>query len=268
VSLTVTDSTGQTSTVTQEAFVEPVHASLTYPTAGQNVNTATSFSWSDIPAGQDYQLWIGTSRGHWSLLKSGLLKASTSSYQLPALPAGKTLWARIYTGVASGWGNWQDVSFTTATTDASTDKALETASRRAAIDRLTALAAQQPTPAWMRQLLRLEPNLHPSARTRPLNPAHHTHPLTPASGRRHSDRVPEADAPALARPRTHRSRVARLHNRSARESTVMPAGVPLPVSRVRIWGRLGPESAAVAGFRFRRDGASSSSRVEAPAWVG
>ena len=53
MSLTVTDSTGQTSTDTQQVLVAPVHASLTYPTAGQtNVNTATPFSWEDIPPGR------------------------------------------------------------------------------------------------------------------------------------------------------------------------------------------------------------------------
>jgi hypothetical protein len=101
-------------------------------------------------------MWIGTTRGSGSLLKSGWLKPSTSSYHVPALPADQTLYARIYTGVASGWGNYQDITFTTATADAST----ATATRRAATDRLAALAADQPTPAWMRRLLRLEPDLH------------------------------------------------------------------------------------------------------------
>jgi PKD repeat protein len=113
VSLTVTDSTGQTSTATQQVTVAPVRASLTYPTAGQtNVSTLTPFSWADIPAGQGYQLWIGTHHGDGSLLKSGLLSATTSSYKVPALPTGVTLWARLYTGVAGNWGNYQDIPFT------------------------------------------------------------------------------------------------------------------------------------------------------------
>jgi PKD repeat protein len=113
VSLTVTDSTGQTSTDTQRVVVAPVHASLTYPTVGQtNVNTANPFSWADIPAGQGYQLWIGTSPGDGSLLKSGALSAGTSSYQMPALSVGVTLWARLYTQVAGNWGSYQDITFT------------------------------------------------------------------------------------------------------------------------------------------------------------
>ncbi len=76
VSLTVTDSNQKTSTATQQVVVAAPHASLTYPTAGQtDVDTATPFSWGDIPAGQGYQLWIGTSRGDGSLLKSGALSA-------------------------------------------------------------------------------------------------------------------------------------------------------------------------------------------------
>ena len=59
-------------------------------------------------------MWIGTRPGDGSLLKSGWLRPSTSSYPVPALPAGQTLYARIYTGVASGWGNYQDITFTTA----------------------------------------------------------------------------------------------------------------------------------------------------------
>ena len=93
----------------------PNPVAFTHPTQGQTrVSSPATFTWSTTPAATGYQLWVGTSRGSGSLLKSGLLNARTSSYTLPALPAEKTLWARIYTGVAGGWGNWQDISFTTA----------------------------------------------------------------------------------------------------------------------------------------------------------
>ena len=91
----------------------PTHAALTYPTAGQtNVNTTNLFSWDDILAGQGYQLWIGASPGDGSLLKSGPLSASTSTYRVPELPTGVKLWATLYTQVAGHWGNWQVVPFT------------------------------------------------------------------------------------------------------------------------------------------------------------
>ena len=90
-----------------------VHASLTFPTTGQaNVNTATPFRWTDIPGGQGYQLWIGTKRGDGSLSRSGPLSANTSSYRVPALPTGVTLWARLYTEVAGSWDSHQDITFT------------------------------------------------------------------------------------------------------------------------------------------------------------
>ena len=113
VSLTVTDSNGQTSTVTQQVVVAAVHASLTYPTAGQtDVNTATPFQLGRHSGGQGYQLWIGTSRGDGSLLKSGPLSATTSTYQVPALPTGVTLWARLYTEVGGRLGQLAGLPFT------------------------------------------------------------------------------------------------------------------------------------------------------------
>ena len=145
----------------------PNPVAFTHPTQGQTqVSSPTTFTWSTSPAATGYQLWVGTTRGDGSLLKSGLLKASTSSYTLPALPAGQTLWARIYTGVTSGWGNWQDISFTTA--NANSNSASMTLTRRLTItNQLTTHASHQPTPAWMQRLLRLEPNLHQPSHARP-----------------------------------------------------------------------------------------------------
>jgi hypothetical protein len=128
----------------------PNPVAFTHPTQGQTgVGSPATFTWSTSPAATGYQLWVGTSRGSGSLLKSGLLKSSSSSYTVPALPAGQTLWARIYTGAASG-------------------SALTNLARHSTVTKqLTMRAAQQPTPAWMRRLLRLEPDLHQSSRARP-----------------------------------------------------------------------------------------------------
>jgi hypothetical protein len=72
--------TGQTSTFTQQVVVAAVHASLTHPTAGQtNVNTANLCTWTDIPAGYGYQLWIGTKPGD----GSGSRPASTACARDP-----------------------------------------------------------------------------------------------------------------------------------------------------------------------------------------
>ena len=145
----------------------PNPVGFTEPTQGQTgVSSPTTFTWSTSPAATGYQLWVGTTRGSGSLLKSGLLNVSTSSLQLPALPAGQTLWARIYTGVASGWGNWQDISFTTA--PATSNTSLTTLNRRRTIiNQLTTHAADQPTPAWMHRLLGLQPDPDHSSRGGP-----------------------------------------------------------------------------------------------------
>jgi hypothetical protein len=208
----------------------PNPVAFTHPTQGQTgVITPATFTWSTTPAATGYQFWIGTRHGDGSLLKSGWLKPSTSSYPVPALPAGQTLYARIYTGVASGWGDYQDIS--------SPPPPPAPGRRR----RRRSAGARSPT-SW--------PRSPPTARPRPgcdgccdsnptftdprapdtAEPA--SNPPAPRSlGKRHPERLPDADTPALARPQTHRSRVARLHNRSAREATVMPAGAPPPVSR-------------------------------------
>ena len=145
----------------------PNPVAFTDPTQGQTgVITPAKFTWSTSPAATGYQMWIGTSHhGSGNLVKSGWLRPGTSSYPVPALPAGQTLYARIYTGVASGWGNYEDVTFTTATADASTGS-VSTVSPPALTNQLTAVATQRPTPAWMRRLLALEPDLHRSVRDR------------------------------------------------------------------------------------------------------
>ena len=136
----------------------PNPVAFTHPTQRQTqVTTPTTFTWSTSPAATGYQMWIGTRPGDGSLLKSGWLKPSTTSYPVPALPAGQTLYARIYTEVASGWGNYQDITFTTPSASAGSVSAT---ANRALTKALTTTAARQPIPAWMRRLLRLEPDLH------------------------------------------------------------------------------------------------------------
>ena len=94
----------------------PNPVAFTNPTQGQTqVSSPTTFSWSTSPAATGYQLWVGTSRGDGSLLKTAALSASTSTYQVPELPTGVTLWARLYTQVAGNWDNWQDIPFTVTT---------------------------------------------------------------------------------------------------------------------------------------------------------
>lgn len=87
-------------------------ATLTYPTSGATkVDTSKGFSWNTAPSAQAYYLYIGTSQGAKDLLDSGSLSAGTTSYPVPALPVGKTLWARLWTEVDGSWKYYQDTSF-------------------------------------------------------------------------------------------------------------------------------------------------------------
>src|SRR5207302_10744564 len=68
------------------------------------------FTWSSVPGAQSYYLYVGTTQGAKDLVDSyGLL---TTSYQVPPLPIGQTVWARIWTDVSGVW-TYQDISFTT-----------------------------------------------------------------------------------------------------------------------------------------------------------
>ena len=70
------------------------------------------FTWSTAQAAQDYWVTIGTASGGWDVFSSGPLAAGTSSVAVPALPAGPTLYARIYSLIGGSWNNYEDVSFT------------------------------------------------------------------------------------------------------------------------------------------------------------
>ncbi len=85
---------------------------LTYPTAGAtNVDTSKPFTWGADSQATSYRLTIGTSQGASDLVDSGQL--AVTSYAVPGLPVGKTLWARLTTqyGLTS---TSTDISFTAA----------------------------------------------------------------------------------------------------------------------------------------------------------
>jgi hypothetical protein len=90
-------------------------ATFTAPTQGAtNVNTTRPFSWSPVGSALDYAVTIGTTQGGTNLVNSGTLPPTQTSYSVPALPTGTTLWARIYSYIAGSWSHYSDVSFTAA----------------------------------------------------------------------------------------------------------------------------------------------------------
>src|SRR5205085_2602901 len=86
-------------------------AVFVYPTAGaQSVDTTKPFSWTAVSGALAYYLKVGTTRGGSDLVNSGETQAT--SWSVPALPAGQTLWARISTKRPDGTWPFSDVSFT------------------------------------------------------------------------------------------------------------------------------------------------------------
>jgi hypothetical protein len=92
--------------------VSPV-AALLYPVNGQqNVNTFSQFTWAPGINVQAYYLYVGTSPGAEDLVNTGEIQAT--SWSVPPLPVGQTLYARIWTKVNGVWSHPDDVSFTAA----------------------------------------------------------------------------------------------------------------------------------------------------------
>ena len=88
---------------------------FTYPTADQqNINTITPFSWNPATGAQAYQLTIGTKPGVADLVNSGILAPNVTNYRVPALPTGKTLYAKIVAKINGSWTDYQAISFTAA----------------------------------------------------------------------------------------------------------------------------------------------------------
>lgn len=85
-------------------------ATFTYPANGAtNVDTATPFAWTLVSGVQAYTLWVGTTQGASDLVNTA--ETQTTSWQVPPLPGGTQLWARIWTQASGAW-SYQDVSFT------------------------------------------------------------------------------------------------------------------------------------------------------------
>jgi hypothetical protein len=87
------------------------------PTNQGQVDTARPFVWSALPGASEYCLTVGTAPGTDDLVNSGPLAAAQTSFQVPALPTGRLLYARIYSAVNGNWGH-ADVTFSVAPTQA------------------------------------------------------------------------------------------------------------------------------------------------------
>jgi endoglucanase len=93
--------------VTTPAFTNPTNGRV-------GVDTTKPFAWTTVPGAQGYYLTVGTTLGGYDLLNSGVLPASQVSYEVPLLPTGETLYARIYAELGGSFTNYQDIAFTAA----------------------------------------------------------------------------------------------------------------------------------------------------------
>jgi hypothetical protein len=103
-----------TRTVTVSLTVHPIVSVLTYPANGAtNVNLAQPLQWSAIPNVQAYYLYVGTAEGAKDLVDSGETQETS---RLVALPAGATVYVRVWTRFGSVW-RYSDSTFTAANVD-------------------------------------------------------------------------------------------------------------------------------------------------------
>jgi hypothetical protein len=106
---------GLASTTSDSTFSAKVRtAQLTSPTAGAvHVDPATGFNWDPVGGADGYWLWVGTTPGGSDLVNSGQL-SGTSYRPSSDLPAGKTLYAKLWTLNNGFWDNAPEISFTVA----------------------------------------------------------------------------------------------------------------------------------------------------------
>jgi len=92
--------------------VAPFTSTLTYPGNGaSNADLSQPIQWTNVPNVQAYYLYVGTTIGAKDLVNSGELHQT--SYLAAGLPAGQTVYARIWTKVGGVW-RYSDSTFSAA----------------------------------------------------------------------------------------------------------------------------------------------------------
>jgi hypothetical protein len=120
-------SSGTGGSVTPVKLSLAPQAAFTYPVNGQtNVDTTQPFTWSTSLQAQGYYLAVGTRRNGTDLVNSGVLAPTTSSYNVPALPVGPTLYAELLTKTNGAWTTFQAITFTAAPGEATFTNPLDT----------------------------------------------------------------------------------------------------------------------------------------------
>jgi hypothetical protein len=95
------------------AAAQQTPASFIYPQNGQkNVTTSQPFQWTSDPTALAYYLYVGTTQGAKDVINSG--ETPATSWPVQSLPAGASLWGRIWTKYSGGNWLYQDINFTVA----------------------------------------------------------------------------------------------------------------------------------------------------------
>jgi hypothetical protein len=95
-------------------------ATFSYPHDNQaGVDAASAFTWSPIASAQGYALAVGTTPFGTDIAQSAVLPPTQTSYQLAALPVGRTIYATVLTQLDGVWG-YHTVTFNAAPGDALT----------------------------------------------------------------------------------------------------------------------------------------------------
>ncbi|MDQ6615930.1 MAG: Ig domain-containing protein [Actinomycetota bacterium] len=91
----------------------PGQGTFTFPQNGQTgVDPTKAFTWATIPQAQAYLLIVGTSQYGSDVAISSVLPPAQSSYATPTLPAGRTLFASLFTKVNGAFTRVQSITFT------------------------------------------------------------------------------------------------------------------------------------------------------------
>ncbi len=94
----------------------PPVATFVYPADGAvNADSTRPFEWTAVAGAQAYYLYVGTTPGAHDVINTGEIPATT--YPMVSVPAGRVLYARIYTELGGLW-RYSEITFTAASLSA------------------------------------------------------------------------------------------------------------------------------------------------------
>jgi hypothetical protein len=96
----LTGSTWKSNTYTYRAATVSGKAAMTQPASGSLLPSSVLFQWSPASTNTTYDLYVGTTRGMNDVYAGG---QTTGLSKQVALPAGRTIYVRLWTWLGSTW---------------------------------------------------------------------------------------------------------------------------------------------------------------------